>query len=189
MIKINLLPKEIEKKTTKEAQNVWMVLLVILVVLLIGILYGWRIIQSQQLRSKRSKIQQELDRLQATVSQVEALERQRVMLNKKLDVIGTLIKGRLVYPQFMENLSNKLPKSVWIESLNTVNKGKGSIAINISGVSFTNFGIADFIDMFEKDEKFAEHIGEIKLGSIHSTKVEETDAFSFSLSGDYKYKE
>ncbi len=187
MIKINLLPHEIvSKKKETDSKDILVVIGIGVLLLAVGSFYGMRLLKVRKLTATKNKIQQELDNLQSTVTQVEALERQREVLNKKLGVITSLMKNRLVYPKFMESLSSKLPKNVWITNLATVSD-TGSMTMNINGVSFTNFGIADAMDMFEKDERFSGHIGEISLGTIQSTKTEETKSFNFTLSGVYKY--
>ncbi len=189
MIKINLLPHEINLKPKEVAsqQDLFLFIGVGVVLLLVGSFYVFRLTKIRKLTATRDQIQQELNRLQTTVAQVEKLERQREMLNKKLGVITSLVKNRLVYPKFMESLSSKLPKNVWINSITTTSSSS-SMAINVNGISFTNFGVADTIDMFEKDERFAKHIDEINLGGIQSSTVnKDTKSFSFTLSGVYKY--
>ncbi|MCK4532336.1 PilN domain-containing protein [bacterium] len=189
MIKINLLPHEIhlETKESSSQQDVFMLIGVGLVLLLVGSFYGFRLMKVRKLTVTRDLIQQELNQLQTTVTQVENLERQREMLNKKLGVITSLIRNRLVYPKFMEALSSRLPKNVWINNMTTVSDAS-SMTVNVSGVSFTNFGVADTMDMFEKDETFAKHIGEINLGGIQSSVVNKNvKSFNFTLSGVYKY--
>lgn len=189
MIKINLLPHDeinLKKEATSQ-DDIYLFIGVGLVLLLVGSFYGFRLMKVRKLTVTKDQIQQELNELQSTVTQVENLERQREMLNKKLGVITSLTRNRLVYPKFMEALSSKLPGNVWINNMTTVSD-ELSMTVNVSGVSFTNFGVADTMDMFEKDENFAKHVDEINLRGIQSSVVDKNaKSFTFTLSGVYKY--
>ena len=183
MIKINLLPKEIEKKAVKKEFGVLIGIGVGLVVAILLGLYLLRLTQYTNLNKKMKLINEELITLKKITDQVDQLQAQKNRLNQKLGVINNIIKGRLIYPYLMEDLAGIISSSMWLTSLNI--RGESNVSnLNMRVVAFDNYTIASFITALENSEKF----NSIELGSISTMVLEEKTYRQFSVTCNYVEK-
>jgi Tfp pilus assembly protein PilN len=153
MIRINLLPKEIEQKAAARKKVMLIGVAVAACVLLVIGAYFMRIAKLNSLNSEIKKVENELKKLQPIVKKVKELESKTASLNNKLNVIKELIKTRLIYPVFMEEFAALLPNKVWITSLNTKTSGT-TLELKIKVKADDNYAVADFLNVLESSEKF-----------------------------------
>jgi len=168
MIKINLLPKEIEKKVTLREKKF---LLYVIVLSVVGGFLGlcfFKVAQYTRLRKQLTKIDKELVLLGTIIKQVDEIEKSKESLAKNLDVIGSLMGNRLIYPRLLEDLARIVPPKVWVTSLLTKSESD-FLTITIEASSLDNYAIADFISKLSETNSFSK----VELTRIRSTERKE----------------
>jgi type IV pilus assembly protein PilN len=168
MIKINLLPKEIEKKVTLREKK----FLLSIIVLLLGGgflgLYFLKVAQYTRLTKRVRGEEKELSLLETIAKKVDEIEKSREALAKKLEVIESLMGNRLIYPQLLEDLARIVPSRVWLNSLVTKSESD-FLTITIDACAINNYDIADFITKLNETKNFSK----VELSRITSEKRKE----------------
>jgi Tfp pilus assembly protein PilN len=184
MIKINLLPAEAAEKEAKKK-------FIILGILVAGLLVGTalfflfvRIAVERTLAAKKASLQKELTGYKVIVAEVDKLKEITGTLEERKRIIETLMKGRLLYPRFMERFLEVLPPTVWISQISTRRDGS-SLTLNMNCNSFDNFGIADFISNLESSAYFSA----IDLVGVNSTRSKDYEVLHFQLNFSYSEQE
>lgn len=180
MIKINLLPKEIEQKAAAR-QKIMLIAGIGGIFLLIFIGgYFLRVTKLTSLKGRIAEIEKELKKLEPIVQKVNNIKANKDALNSKIKVIKNLMKSRLLYPIFMEDFAAILPPKVWITGLNT-KSGDNILDLNFKVLARDNYAVADFINDLEVSRKFQE----IKFAGITTTSQVGEEIRSFSISCSY----
>ncbi|MDA3793443.1 MAG: PilN domain-containing protein [Elusimicrobia bacterium] len=164
MIRINLLPKEIAQKAAAKKRGIliaWIVLLV--VAIFIGI-YLLRVAKLTAVNGDIKEVQSELNKLESTVKKVNDIQKRKDRLNRKITVIKNLMKSRLLYPIFFEEMAMVMPSSVWLTSLNT-STGEGKLTLSMGVNAADNYAVADFINALEISDNFTD----IKFSGISTS--------------------
>ena len=181
MIRINLIPRE---ELEKEAKKKTIILLGAAgsALVAMGILYFiTRLAADRTVTVKLNDLEVQLKKYQEIADKVKQLKNTTATLETRKGVIETLMKGRLLYPQFMEDFLNLLPPAVWLTSMNTTSSAD-TITLDMSCMSFDKFMVADFIANLENSQKFSA----IEIGNISSTGAGAQEAFVFHIRCVYK---
>ncbi len=183
MIKINLLPKEIEKKVTLREKKFLVVGIVILVVVGFFGLYFLKVAQYAHLKRQLRKVEKELALLETVVKQVDEMEKSKEALSKKLDVIRSLTTNRLIYARLLEDLARIVPSRVWLTSLITKSESD-FLTITIEASAIDNYAIADFITKLGEGDNFSK----VELTRITSKKSKEGEEIirNFGVTCEYR---
>ena len=120
MIRINLLPAELESAPMPINPAVPIATAAILPLLIIIPIHLGQIAQRKHLDTEVASLKNELDRYQPIIAQVEALEGAKAQLTNRKNVIQQLETERLRYPQFMDDFVKLLPGNLWLSNLTTV---------------------------------------------------------------------
>ena len=183
MIKINLIPVETR---AEEAKKDWIIIGISAITLVVLILFGYYLLgiyQEKRVSLKLASANKKLEKYEQIAKEVENLEKSRVMLKKRKDVIQGLIKDRLLYSPFMYDFVSILPDKVWISNIKTTTNDDNTLTIDVSGSSFSNFSIADWITNLETSGQFYE----VTLGRISAREAKEQQKIlSFTLKFNYK---
>ncbi len=158
MIRINLLP--VPKVRRQEA-------LIIQAVAGIGIFVGVFILCNIVTATKKSAIEQvnadiakkqsEIEELKAKVGEVEKFKTQAKNLESQLSVIRTLEQGRSGPVKLLDELTELIPRKLWINSFREQNK-----TLAIEGIAESGPVIADFLDSL----KSAKYFQNAQLGAV-----------------------
>ncbi len=150
MIEINLLPvRAARRKETLRFQISIFILTLLLIFVVIAYL-KWNINQREQyLDTQLRLVKEEIIKLNKVVGEIDRLKKRKAKLQKKLSVIKDLEKGRLSAVYILDELSQRIPEKVWIETLDK--KGK---SVKIVGVALDNETIANFMTMLERSRYF-----------------------------------
>ena len=127
-------------------------------------------------------LEKELKHYQQIVDEVKKLKSLTETLDARKKTIENLMKSRLSYPKFMEDLLSILPGAIYLNSLNTTDIPNG-YALTLSCISYDNFAIADFISNLETSKKFTN----IELSGIRSSGIGPAgmESFSFEIKCNY----
>lgn len=146
MIKINLLPIRAARKREYVKQQ-----LILFVVLIVGALVGCYMFYSSMAGKieKRKKdiqhAQQQIAQYKKAIGEVERYKGLEAMLNRKLEIIENLIKGKSGPVRVMDQLSKLVPKQVWLNSWK-----ESSGTVEIVGEALSNKNVAQFLSQLEE---------------------------------------
>ena len=117
MININLLPKEL---IPKQRNFIPYIVLAGLAAVMV-VMFGTQIVlKSVQLRNRQQDliaIEGEIGNLQDIVSQVEQLEREKLLVSKKQDAVTKIMSGRTLWSYEMYTLAGLVPEGVWLDEI------------------------------------------------------------------------
>ena len=155
MIKINLLPvKEAKRKTTIQNQLVVAVIVLLVVLAGIGYMIYMRKSTISNLQSEQARKQTDLTNLTSVQKKVEQFKKDNENLTQKIDVITGLENGRDWYLQIVDQISETIPREVWIDSLRASAEKTGGAVWDISGGALEKDQISNFMSNMEKKDKF-----------------------------------
>ncbi len=186
MIRINLLPKEIREK----GKGMGWIVLGGVVVVAVGLIAMSSYMSMKKKYEKdlarKGKWSAELADIKGKVAQVEQLDSQKNLLNAKKNTVVQLLSGRLLYPVFMEQFYETLPKDVWVTDFKLVEDGSKNIAVEAQSTSLTIESIADWLQTLEsKPERFsAVNLSAIELKGAGDGKGGAT--YGFTLKFTYR---
>ena len=142
MIRINLLPyREKEKKEDITRQIMVIGITFVVFVLALGSFHLYLSMSISSLEENITKQQNELDRLNKIIRDIDTFKRDKALLEKKIAIINTLEENRLAPVRMLDELTTMVPvKDVWLERLSE--KGTG---ITIEGMARNNIAVAHFM--------------------------------------------
>jgi type IV pilus assembly protein PilN len=142
MIRINLLPyREKEKKEDITRQIMVIGITFAVFVLTLGSFHLYLSMSISSLEENITKQQNELDRLNKIILDIDTFKRDKALLEKKIAIINTLEENRLAPVRMLDELTTMVPvKDVWLERLSE----KGT-SITIEGMARNNIAVAHFM--------------------------------------------
>jgi type IV pilus assembly protein PilN len=185
MIRINLLgrarPKTARQAVPLEA-TLQVVFLVGALVLTFGVLYyHWHSMNTEtvEVRTHIQKQVGEKARLEQLKAQVDEFERQKVVLQQRINVIEELQRNRTGDQELLDALANTVSRTdtLWLTSLDR----KGNV-LTIQGAAGSINAVANFITQLKHSGYFDQV--EIKE-SIQDTKGADVQTFNFTLTAQF----
>ncbi len=177
MIKINLLPRDMQREEGAKKQQQLAILSIILVACLLLV---WFVSLKTNLTKKQRELktaEEELEKVRVLVEAVEKKKQQKEALDRKWGIVEKLLQGRFKWAMIMDELQRSLPKNIWVTNLQGVKKDTGNM-ITINGMSFDHFAIADFVTSLEDNEYFEN----VELNSItEATKGDKSSRTTLSF--------
>ncbi|MBA3065221.1 hypothetical protein KJ633_08990 [bacterium] len=157
MIKINLLPQEIEKKAIAQRRMLLAVSAGVLVVVVFIGIYLLRVAKITALKSELKASQAELRKYDADLAKVQKIEAEKKRLENQLSIIISLIESRLDYPVMMEVItrSDFLPSNAKINSFSGTADAAG-IKFAFTLEAADNYSVADMLTNLEKSPNFTD---------------------------------
>jgi type IV pilus assembly protein PilN len=174
MIRINLLPvREVKRRLALRRQLQTAAALFILAV---GC-GAWLFYTQGQTRQAQAReleqLQAELKSLEKIVKEVEQFQKQAALLEKKVEVIGGLKVSRRLPAPWLDEISQRLPEQVWLETIQESGTG-----LQIRGKSLNgNPGVADFMKNIERSPFF----GTAGLVESKSENVQDRQVMTFTI--------
>jgi len=183
MIKINLIPPEYIARVNRKAAIAKAVLAGVIVAASVLMVTLWHITRAKTIESTLAKRQVELKALQKDVDQVKAIEAQISEVQRYLNAIGSINKGRFTYTHFLQALTSDLPSTMWFTGVNTSVSGDG-LKVEIGLNSNSAYDLAYWINSLETSGPYSE----VVLGGIAVSDTPDGKRFSTPLSLKYTYK-
>jgi len=150
MIEINLLPvRAARRRESLRFQLSIAVLVLFFVVIIIAYLNVSANNRERRVDKEMKLVQERLAELEKIVGEIDKLKQERAKLEQKRAVIRDLDRGRLRAASILDELSQRTPEKVWIESLD-----KSGKSLKISGVALDNETIANFMTTLERSKYF-----------------------------------
>jgi len=167
------------------ANNLIIVAFLILAALLAG---GWYVVKSRELSAKLADVESkrlEAQKLEAIIKEVEAFEKRKEDLKKRIDTINALKQNQKGPVRVMDRISQDLPDLVWLDSL-TLDGGPKTIEIKGRGLNPN--AIAIFIEQIKADPLFDEpEVGNVTQATGGGGTG--PDVYSFTMKFGFKFDE
>lgn len=171
MIRINLVRGKRKKRKELNAGSVWIALPL---VVLAGTLYFHTTVSGKisRLDAGIVKANAEIAALQKEIGEVEKFKARKAELQKKVDIISNLQKGRTGPVRHFEALSAAIPEKCWIDTLSVKNE-----RVTLSGVALNNYTIANFMTALGQTGRFRD----VVLGAAEQATVAGVKLVKFNL--------
>ncbi len=183
MIKINLIPPQYIERIDHKAVIAKAVLVGVVVVASIVLLSLWQITRATTIEVKLSKRTAELKTLQKDVDAVKAIEAQIAEVQRYLDAISSINKGRFVYTRFMQDLTSDLPGTIWFNGVATATN-PDSLKVDVSVNSNSAYDLAYWINSLETGGLCSD----VGVGGIAVSETEDGRHFAVPLTFKYLYR-
>lgn len=182
MIRINLLPAELESAPTVINPAIPVAAVGLLLLVLIVPVHLSMVAKKKKAQGDIADINSQLDRYQPIIAQVDQLEMKRTALNQRKGIIQSLESERLRYPQFMDDFIKLLPGNLWLTNLTTAMQGGDTMIVNMDVIALDNYAIADLVSNLETSQIFRD----VDLGAISaSAGANGSQSMTFHLTTTY----
>ncbi|MCJ7647616.1 MAG: PilN domain-containing protein [Candidatus Lokiarchaeota archaeon] len=179
MANINLLPIEYKEKEKFNIKRVLIFLFVLLLAFGTVYLYYYLELQIDYKEKQLTTLKIELASLEDVIKEVKNLEKDKLMVQERIQVIEGLIKNQAHLSRILGEYSASLLDEVWINSLSL----SANQTFNFSATTYNNYLIAKYMVTLKDDPTF----DNIELASIQKSKIKEEDTdvevVNFGLSG------
>jgi type IV pilus assembly protein PilN len=179
MIRINLLPVRAKKKrNTSIYQLVAMsggVVLALLLAVIVHFMFQNKIAEQEK---KIADAAAEIKRLEKIIGEVKELDSQKQRLLNQLAVIDKLEKGKRGPVHVLDELSNAIPKRVWLDSFK-----EQSGVLMMTGAAIDNADISEFMRAMQKSAYFTE----VNLKYTQASVREGVNIYNFAIECKVNY--
>ncbi len=171
MIRINLIRGKRKKKREFNLESLY---LLVPVLVLVGVFLIHQSLSRkvETLESDIRKATARIELLKKEIGEVEKFKARKAELQKKVDIISNLQKGRVGPVGVLDAISSATPENSWIEKLTL----QGS-NVSLEGVAMNNTVVADFMNALTANKRFRDVI----LGTADQTNVKGTKLVKFNL--------
>jgi type IV pilus assembly protein PilN len=171
MIRINLVRGKRKKRRELNVGSIWIALPL---VVLAGTIYFHTTVSGRiaRLDADIVKANADIERLKKEIGEVEKFKARKAELQKKVDIISNLQKGRIGPVRHFEALSAAIPEKCWIDTL-----GVKDERVTLSGVALNNYTIANFMTALGQTGRFRD----VVLGAAEQTTVAGVKLVKFNL--------
>jgi Tfp pilus assembly protein PilN len=115
VIRINLLPPEILEKRKAESRRLLLVAVLLVVLAILGLSWGFLVLQEQIKASEVASKQQEASNLQAQAAQFKVFEDRNNDLRKRTAIADKALAGRINWSRLMSEVALVLPADLWLD--------------------------------------------------------------------------
>lgn len=171
MIRINLIRGKRKKRRELNVGSVWVALPL---VVLAGTIYFHTTVSGRisKLNADIVKANADIVRLQKEIGEVEKFKARKAELQRKVDIISNLQKGRTGPVRYFEALSAAIPEKCWIDTLSLKDE-----KVTLSGIALNNYTIANFMTALGQTGRFRD----VSLGAAEQTTVAGVKLVKFNL--------
>jgi type IV pilus assembly protein PilN len=179
MIRINLLPvRQKKKRNTSIYQLVAMsggIVFALLVAVIAHFAFANKIAEQEK---KITDSEAEIKRLEKIIGEVKELDQQKSRLLSQLAVIDKLEKGKRGPVRVLDELSNAIPKRVWLTSF----KENGG-SLSMTGSAIDNADISEFMRAMQKSPYFSD----VQLKFTQADVREGVNVYNFEVGCKVNY--
>ena len=179
MSNINLLPIEYKEKEKFSIRRFFIILFVVLLVLGTAYLYYYLELQIDYKEQKLKTIKAELAALEKIIKEVKDLEKDKKMVEERIQVIEALINNQTHLSRILGEYSASLLNEVWVDNLSL----GANQTFDFTANTYNNYLIAKYMVTLKNDPTF----DNIELGYVRKSNIKEEDRdveiVNFKLSG------
>ena len=164
MIEINLLPRK-RRIINRFVQMmiIWSAVGILILTGLVGV-FAYQTMQVRTLNKDITNLDDELNRLQETLELMDTHEAQLSILNTQMEIINKLNTNRTYWSKLLDDMSDRTPSKLWIKTMVEKVNVLGEHKLIITGLTYSNFTIADFMNNIEESQFFKE------VDLVHATR-------------------
>ncbi len=140
MIRINLLPTGKKKAVVLPPSLIYGVIVMVILVITIGGFIFYLNGKITTLRADVTAKEQKIAQLAVALKKVENYERDNAEFRQKNQIIEQLQKNQIIPLRLLDEVSDKLPQSVWLTALSD----KSGI-ISLEGFAFSNGDLVGYV--------------------------------------------
>jgi type IV pilus assembly protein PilN len=173
MIRINLLPAREVRRRVELRHQIQVAIVAVLAVVGGGV---WAYTtQNSELEARQRElavIEEEIKRLEEIIKEVQKFEAKKAQMEKKVGAIEDIKLKQSRPARLLEEISRSLPDQMWLLAI----KDAGG-ALQITGKSFDNVGIAAFMENLERSPSF----GTVELIESKSELLQGRQVVAFTV--------
>ncbi|MBU4154198.1 MAG: PilN domain-containing protein [Proteobacteria bacterium] len=176
MIRINLLPVRQIKQRIRTRQEVIGLVSAVVVLLGVIVLMGFgQASKISSLQAESARLNQELAKYQAIITQIENIKKAQMVIETKLGVIKALKVSSQLPTRILDEVATLTPPDrMWLNSLDYTND-----IITLAGIALDNATIAEYMDKISKSDFFV--AAELKNSSLTKVGNQKLKAFSMII--------
>ncbi len=172
MIRINLLPSGKKKAVILPPSLIYgAISMVILIITISGVIFYLNG-QITTLNSEVSAKEQKLAQLTIVLKKVANYEKDNAEYKQKTQIIEQLKKNQIIPLRLLDEVSDKLPQSVWITNLSD-----RSGLISIDGYAFSNSDLVGYVQNLKRSQ----YLTDVTLVVSKQATVEQTSVYNYKL--------
>ncbi len=179
MSNINLLPVEYKEKERFNLRRVFIILFVVLLVFGTAYLYYYLELQIDYKEQQLKIMKTELAALEKIIKEVKDLEKDKKIVEERVEVIEGLIANQSRLSRILGEYSASLLDEVWIDNLSL----SANQTVDFTANTYNNYLIAKYMVTLKDDPTFEN----IELAYVRKSKIKEEEAdveiVNFRLSG------
>jgi|Deesub1362A_J573_1020465.scaffolds.fasta_scaffold01601_11 type IV pilus assembly protein PilN len=172
MIRINLLPTRKRKAIVLPPSLIYGAIGGVVVIIL---LVGYTLYLNSKISSLNQQLiakQQRLNQMKTKLREVENYERDNAEFRRKAQIIEKLKSNQAVPLRLLDEVSEMLPKGVWLTSL----QDKGG-SVSIEGYAFSNSDLVTYV----QNLKGSKYFEDVELIESRQTEIEKFSVYKFKL--------
>jgi len=170
MIRINLLPtKKILKIPPIFSYSVIATVILVIVLFVSGLYLSSKV---SGMHAEMSAKEKKLEELKKAINEIKNYEKNNEEVREKTRIIEQLKKNQVVPLRLLDEVSEKLPKGVWLTLLNE----KGG-TINIEGYAHTNYDLVAYVQSLKESK----YLTDVTLVESRQTDIDPFSVYKFKL--------
>lgn len=184
MIRINLLPEELQRKVAIRFNLWYLSIIPLFVVIIAGIMYLKQINRIKEVKNEIVKVEQELAKYKDVEEQLQRVKEDISQLETQIQFIKEKREKQKFWIGVLDRLTAVLPSDVWLQSLSLNPDG----SINMQGETFSYNSVANLIKTLNNSTYFQN--AQISSASkSYGTGMQGMNQVSFSLTCSYVQEE
>jgi len=175
MVRINLLPvREIKRRAQAKQQITFFAFAVVGLIVLLFIAGFQQSSKAGQLQQELTKVKQEKQRYTKILKQIKKLEKDKALVEKRIDIIGRLKAESSLTVHILDEVASTTPtQRMWLTSLS-----QSGSSLQLSGMALDNRTIAKYMEDLEQSP----YIQSVNLANSSLQSFAGRNLKSFSLS-------
>lgn len=177
-ISINLLPAEYRKAQkdlswVTDRRIIWPTIALIAAIVGVYMLNAFTIETISGLNSELERVRGEVERERPLLTKISDLEQKQSVINTKINALKSIQVSKKRWVILFENVSSVLPPNMWLTSISQL----GENELEMKGTTFDFSEVAEYMVKLEKQIS----VGKVSLVTITTTKVENEEAYNFTI--------
>ncbi len=200
MIKINLLPKQYQKRSgglSLGKQGKYAIAAAFGVILLLGTVTSYQTYQMSELEEQMKIARMRTEQLRKDIQLVDALTDIKYKITNRLEAVERLDRHRSAWVKILEEVARNVPEFVWLSSFTelggNVSKPNDTTtqvqstpsvrSVEIEGFTFTLNALATFMIKMMRSNYF----DEVDMANVEEISFGEQKAYNFKLDCNVHY--
>lgn len=200
MIKINLLPKQYQKRSGSFSlgkQGKYAIAAVVGVILLLGTITSYQSYQMGELEEQMKIARMRTEQLKKDIQLVDALTDIKQKITNRLEAVERLDRHRSAWVKILEEVARNVPEFVWLSSFTEINENVANPndttakvqstpsvrPVEVEGFTFTLNALATFMIKMMRSNYF----DQVDMANVEEISFGEQKAYNFKLDCNVHY--